>query len=159
MAKCRKTLDKLDNLWILGPPNSGKTAWVLATFPEAYFKSKGNCWDKYNEASPGHKVVIVDDLKSEGPKKNSMKAHNLNRWADHYTFPAEVRRGRMMIRPDRIIVTSRLSPEEIFTDKKAAKQHNVEKVLRRFKVVKVEDLSLPTEKEGCKQDAPVEEGK
>ena len=43
-------------------------------------------------------------------------SHFLKKWADRYSFDAEVKGSKLIIRPERIIVTSNYSIEEVFCD-------------------------------------------
>ena len=58
-------------------------------------------------------------------------AKEKNKWWCNYTFPGEIKGGRIEgIRPLKVIVTSNYTPEECFPN-----SNDLEPILRRFKVV------------------------
>ena len=101
-------LDKLDNLWIHGPHGCGKSTWVHRSFPGAYKKGVSKWWDGFRPEEPKHKIVVVDDLHPKWSEKELLK-----NWADLFPFVAEVKGGSMLIRPERIVITSNYTPQEV----------------------------------------------
>ena len=101
-------LDKLDNLWIHGPHGCGKSTWVHRSFPGAYKKGASKWWDGFRPDEPKHKIVLVDDLHPKWSEKELLK-----NWADLFPFIAEVKGGSMLIRPERIMITSNYTPQEV----------------------------------------------
>jgi len=109
--------------WIWGAAGSGKTRSVLDQIPDLYPKPRNQWWDGYQR----EKVVLVDDIDRFDVKLGGYFKH----WADAYPFIAEVKGGSQKIRPERLIVTSQYSIEEIWEDSATR-----EALLRRFVVIK-----------------------
>lgn len=102
------TLDKLEHEWFVGDSGTGKSSTARKENPDAYIKQCNKWWDGYAD----EEVVIIDDL---DPSHEYM-GYLLNQWADHYPFPAEVKGGQTKIRPRKLIITSRYTPDQIFKD-------------------------------------------
>ena len=107
-AKPPKELTELDNTWIWGPPGTGKSMWVHRMYPGGYKKGFSKWFDGFREDEEGHKTVILDDLHPKFGQKEELK-----NWADLYPFVAEYKGGVMVIRPERIVVTSNYSPAQV----------------------------------------------
>lgn len=126
---CKKMVDHLDNEWIYGPTGTGKSRDARSRYPDAYIKDAStHWWDGYN----GESVVIIEDL----DKYHVKMGYYLKIWGDHYSFPAQIKGGQMMVRPDKIIVTSNYSPSEIWQDATTVKP-----IERRFKLIHREEQS------------------
>ena len=108
-------------LWIVGPSGCGKSRYVRETFPAFFDKSLNKWWDGYRDES----VVLLDDLDT----LHAWMAYHLNRWADRYAFPTELKGSTGYARPNTVIVTSRFMPSEIFT---SLSDH--ESIMRRFTI-------------------------
>ena len=90
-------------LWIYGEAESGKTRWVIESYPEYYDKDKSKYWNGYIN----QQVVLVDDLEMD----EKFMRGSLKKWVQHKPFPAEDKFGQMrQIRPKLIIVTSNYQP-------------------------------------------------
>jgi len=95
-------------LWIHGPTRTGKSHSVHSAFPNAYLKNNDKWWDGYN----GEDVVYLEDLDKYDVKLGGL----LKRWVDKWPFACEVKGGRQMIRPKKVIVTSNYKIEDIWDD-------------------------------------------
>ena len=101
-------LDQLDNLWLVGPSGCGKSTWVHRSYPGAFIKGWSKWWDGFDTDDIEHKTVVLDDLHPKWAEKELLK-----NWADKFPFVAEVKGGAAIIRPERIIVTSNYTPEQV----------------------------------------------
>jgi hypothetical protein len=113
--------DTLDNHWFTGDSGTGKSSTARKENPDAYIKAPNKWWDNYN----GEHTVIIEDLDPD----HAYMAYNLKIWGDHYPFPAEIKGGKIEIRPQRLIITSQYRPEDIFP-----RSQDVEAITRRFPI-------------------------
>lgn len=109
--------------WIVGQSGAGKTRAVLDQIPDTFPKPRNQWWDGYRMEP----VVLVDDI----DKFDVRLGGKLKHWADAYPFIAEAKGTSLRIRPQRIIVTSQYTIEEIWADEETR-----EALLRRFVVVR-----------------------
>lgn len=96
------------NLWVYGPPGVGKTVYAKG-LGEHYIKMPNKWFDGYE----GQPILIVEDI---GPDQCKMLQHFLKIWGDYSPFTAQVKNSSKYIRPQRVIITSNYSIDEMGLD-------------------------------------------
>lgn len=110
--------------WHWGAPGVGKSFAVRRDFPGFYDKPLNKWWDGYQS----HPNVILDDVDL---KHADWLPSFLKRWADEYSFPAEMKGTTRQIRPAKVIITSNYSLSRWLESSDSAL---TAAVMRRFKV-------------------------
>lgn len=100
-------LVKTDNEWIWGATGVGKSFMARKENPGFFLKLHNKWWLGYR----GEPFVIYDDLSRSDA---GWIGDFLKTWGDRYSFACETKYGGSVIRPQRIVVTSNYSIEELF---------------------------------------------
>lgn len=100
-------LEKLSNEWIYGKTGLGKSRLARSENPGAYVHLKNKWWLGYKNEP----VVIFDDVSRSEAVWIGDKMKN---WADHYPFIAETKGDGNPIRPEKIIVTSNYTIDQLW---------------------------------------------
>jgi len=128
-AETPADLTELDNYWFYGRAGTGKSRDARREWPDFFDKCLNKWFDGYN----GQETLLLDDVGME----HKCLHHHLKRWADRYTFSAEVKGGVKQIRPKRIVVTSNYSIKDLWPE-----TNLYEPIARRFKQVHYPDSLL-----------------
>lgn len=110
------------NEWIYGPTGTGKSFAARKDNPGCYLKMNNKWWENYE----GEAVVLIEDV----GKTHEWMGDFLKIWADKYTFRNELKHDSIVLRPQKIVVTSNYAIEELWPDPSI-----YEPLLRRFKVI------------------------
>jgi len=109
------------HLWYFGATGTGKSHRARQHTP-FYLKNINKWWDGYQDQD----YVIIEEWSPEADRT----VQALKKWADKYSFNAEIKGGQITIRPKVIIVTSNYSMRECFP-----RDQDYEPMKRRFKEI------------------------
>lgn len=128
-----KVIDgNLSNMWIYGPPSSGKSSHLYATARadslEVYVKNANKWFDGYADQP----CVLIDDL----PRDFSHLVYYIKIWADRYPFRGEIKGASRTMRPARIWITSNHAP----WDCESLTGADLDAILTRFRVYFKSDI-------------------
>lgn len=84
-----------------GPTGTGKSKWCMETFPDAYWKQRGQWWDNY----AGEETVIIDEFYGWLPFDLIL------RLCDRYPLMVEIKGGQVQFRAKTIVFTSNNTPD------------------------------------------------
>lgn len=131
-------------IWIYGPPGTGKSYKARNDYGEYYLKETNKWWDSYQNEP----TVVIDEVERDAGK---YLGHYLKKWADRYAFDAEVKGSKIIIRPERIVVTSNYSIEEVFYEDNMMCQA----IKRRYEEVHIGNKYYPIFNKYCEGFNPV----
>jgi len=109
--------------WWYGSTGCGKTFSAMSSeTPENIWISNKNL--EWFDGYTNQKLAVIDDF-----RKDFCSFHELLRILDRYPYNAAIKGGFVYWNPERIIITSRASPEEIFAN---TPQEDINQLLRRI---------------------------
>lgn len=94
-------------VWLYGPPRTGKSTMARTQYGTPYLKGINKWWDGYD----GEETVLIEDF---SPRHAVFLVDYLKIWTDRWTFSAETKGGRIVIRPKLIVITSNYHPDQCF---------------------------------------------
>jgi len=117
--------------WLWGPTGTGKSLYARSQNPSLFLKPCNKWWCGYQ----GEDAVLIEDFDTQ----HHMLGYFLKIWADRYAFPAEVKGGKINIRPKKIIITSNYHPSDIW----GAQLATLDPIQRRFKIIYFDKVRGP----------------
>lgn len=124
-------------IWCHGPPDTGKTRWAFAEYPDLFRPLSEKWWDGYD----GHETVLLDDFRS-----NYCSFTRLLHLLDNYPFRVECKGGSRQVQYETIIITSCYHPEDCYSADLMSRGENMGQLLRRITTIKpfmAEEVQVP----------------
>lgn len=110
-----KDLDgELQGVWYHGESGAGKSSRARRENPGMYWKDVDHDAEKWWDCYEGQKTILIEDLSPFNRKMTD----GLKKWSDRYVFLAQYKGGYMKCRPEKIVVTSQYTIDEIWEDEK-----------------------------------------
>lgn len=126
------------NEWIYGPTGTGKSMHARSRNEGYYLKMNNKWWESYE----GEKCILIEDV----GKSHEWMGDFLKIWADRYGFRGEIKQDSIVLRPEKIIVTSNYHPQELWPDPNIHEPLLRRFRLRHFETLKARDDTVPTKK-------------
>jgi len=105
LLKTKKRDFKTEVIVIQGPTGTGKSKYCQDEFPEAYWKTRDNWWDGYQQQD----VVIIDEF------YGWLQFDLLLRLCDRYPLDVEVKGGKVNFSSKKIVFTTNKIPIQWYT--------------------------------------------
>jgi len=115
------------NQWFFGPTGTGKSYRARQENPGFYLKMNNKWFENYEDED----VILIEDV----GKSHDWMGDFLKIWADRYGFRAEVKQCSVVLRPQKIVVTSNYDPRDLWPDPCIH-----EPLMRRFKLINLLEL-------------------
>lgn len=108
------------NMFVFGPPGTGKSRYFQC-MSSLYRKDANKWWCGYQN----ERNVLIEDVDPESCRR---MARFFKIWLDRYPFTAQVKGSAIVIRPERVFITSNYSIDNLFsyTDALAIKRRVIE---------------------------------